>query len=104
MSFSQDTLRISSKQLKLTNLIFVEHQKYSKQIPLLKQQISNLEQINNSWLRTDSIRKLQLSHYDNTIKNQNRSIDNLNKSLKNNQNIIKYGSIVSVLTIILCLI
>lgn len=82
----------------------MEHKKFSQQIPLLEQQISNFETINNSWIRTDSIRKLQLYQSNQIIETQNRSIENLNKSLKCNKNVIKYGGAVSVITIILCLL
>ena len=103
-SFSQDTLKITSEQLRLTNVIFLEHKKFSEQVPLLQQQITNLEQINESWKQTDSIRKSQLLYCNQVIEDKNKSIEGLNKSLKRKQNLIKYGGTVSVLTIILCLL
>lgn len=103
-SFSQDTLKITSEQLRLTNVVFLEHKKFSEQIPLLQQQITNLEQINESWKQTDSIRKSQLLYCNQVIKDKNKSIEGLNKSLKRKQNLIKYGGTASVLTIILCLL
>jgi hypothetical protein len=98
-----DTLKITSEQLKTTNLIFAEHKKFSEQIPLLEQQIINLKQIDESWKRTDSIRKSQLYYYNLVIEDKNKSIEGLNKSLKRRKNTIKYGAAVSVLTIVLCL-
>ena len=103
-SFSQDTLKITSEQLRLTNVIFLEHKKFSEQVPLLRQQITNLEQINESWKQTDSIRKSQLLYCNQVIEDKNKSIEGLNKSLKIKQNLIKYGGTTSVLTIILCLL
>lgn len=103
-SFSQDTLKITSEQLRLTNVIFLEHKKFSEQVPLLQQQITNLEQINESWKQTDSIRKSQLLYCNQVIEDKNKSIKGLNKSLKRKQNLIKYGGTASVLTIILCLL
>lgn len=103
-SFSQDTLRITSEQLRLTNVIFLEHKKFSEQVPLLNQQITNLEQINESWKRTDSINQSRIVHYSQVIEDKNKSIEDLNKSLKRKQNLIKYGGTASVLTIILCLL
>lgn len=82
----------------------MEHKKFSEQIPLLNLQITNLEQINESWKRTDSIRKSQLLYYNNVIEDKNKSIKDLNKSLKRKSAVIKYGSTISVLTIILCLL
>ena len=103
-SFSQDTLKITSEQLRLTNVVFLEHKKFSEQVPLLQQQITNLEQINESWKQTDSIRKSQLLYCNQVIEDKNKSIEGLNKSLKRKQNLIKYGGTASVLTIILCLL
>lgn len=102
--YSQDTLKITSEQLRITNLIFVEHKKFSEEIPLLNQQISNLEQINKSWERTDSIRQSQLLYCNQVIEDKNKSIEGLNKSLKKKNNTIKYGGTLSVLTIVLCLL
>lgn len=95
-----DSLKITKEQLQITNVIFLEHKKFSEQIPLLKQQITNLEQINESWKQTDSIKQ---SRYNKIIEDRNKSIKDLNKSLKKKQNIIKYGSTISILTI-LCLL
>ena len=102
--FSQNTLTITSEQLKLTNAIFIEHEKFSKQIPLLEQQISNLEQINNSWQRTDSIRKQQLVYCNHIIEDKNKSIENLNKSLKRNKNLLKGSCVVGAVAVIICLL
>lgn len=102
--FSQNTLTITSEQLRLTNAIFIEHEKFSKQIPLLKQQISNLEQINNSWQQTDSIRKQQLVYCNQIIEDKNKSIENLNKSLKRNKNLLKGSCVVGALAVIICLL
>ena len=90
--------------MRLTNAIFIEHEKFSKQIPLLKQQISNLEQINNSWQQTDSIRKQQLVYCNQIIEDKNKSIENLNKSLKCNKNLLKGSCVVGALAVIICLL
>ena len=77
-AFSQNTstVTITSEQLKTTNLIFAEHQKLSETVPLLKSQITNLELINKSWEKTDSVRRVQLLYYGNIIEDKNRSIEN----------------------------
>lgn len=103
MCYSQDTLKITSEQLRITNLIFIEHKKFSEQIPLLESEIYNLEQINKSWEKTDSIRKSQILYCNQEIEERNKKIDNLNKSLNKRQNIIKYGACASVVAIVLCL-
>lgn len=103
-SQNTSTITITSEQLKTTNLIFAEHQKLSKTVPLLKSKITNLELINKSWEKTDSVRRVQLLYYGNIIEDKNRSIEGLNKSLKKKQNIIKYGAAGSCVLILLCLL
>ena len=102
LSYSQSTLTITSEQLRITNLIFNDHKRLSEQVPLLTQQISNLEHINSSWEKTDSIRKSQIVYYNQVIEDQNKSIDGLNKSLEKKRKIIKYGGVSSI--IIICLL
>lgn len=105
-SFSQSTskITITGEQLRTANLIFVEHRKLTETVPLLNKEINNLKLINKSWEKTDSLRRLQLTYYNDVIEDKNRSIEDLNKSLKRKQNIIKYGSAGSCLIIILCLL
>lgn len=102
--FSQDTLRITNEHIKIANGIFLEHKKFSEQIPLLNQQIVNLEQINKSWENTDSLKTLQLNNYYKVIESQNRSLEDLNKSLKIKKDIINYGGTIGIVAIVLCLI
>ena len=103
-SQNTSTVTITSEQLKTTNLIFAEHQMLSETVPLLKSKITNLELINKSWEKTDSIHRVQLLYYGNIIEDKNRSIEGLNKSLKKKQNIIKYGTAGSCVLILLCLL
>ena len=105
-AFSQNTstVTITGEQLKTANLIFAEHQKLSETVPLLKTKITNLELINKSWEKTDSLRRVQLLYYGNIIEDKNRSIEGLNKSLKKKQNVIKYGAAGSCVLILLCLL
>lgn len=106
MSFSQDTSKIiiTSEQLKTACLIFSEHKKLSSSVPLLNQRIENLTLINNSWERTDSLRKTQILSYKEEIDLNKRTIENLNKSLKTRKNIIKYGTAGFCVVIVLCLL
>lgn len=69
-SFSQttSTITITPEQLKTTNLIFLEHEKYTKEVPLLNKKIETLEEINKSWLHTDSIRRINEKQYNTIIK------------------------------------
>ena len=101
--YSQNIV-ITSEQLKTANLIFAEHQMLSETLPLLENKISNLELINKSWEHTDSIRKIQLSYYENILEDKSKTIEDLNKSIKRKQNTIKYGSVGSCIIIVLCLL
>ena len=81
---SQDTskITITSDQLRTANLIFAEHEEYSKIIPLLKQENANLLEINQTWIRTDSLRTVQLRQRDDQILQKERRVNELEKSLK----------------------
>lgn len=103
-SQNTSTVTITGEQLKTASLIFAEHQKLSETVPLLKTKITNLELINKSWERTDSVRRVQLLYYGNIIEDKNRSIEGLNKSLKRKQTVIKYGTAGSCVLILLCLL
>lgn len=64
-SFSQTTskITITDDQLRVANLIFVEHKKFSEEIPLLKKQIINLESLDLSWQKSDSIKSQEIQYY-----------------------------------------
>lgn len=102
--YSQNISTITIEQIKTTNLIFAEHQKLLETVPLLNKQIHNLELINESWKQSDSINRLKLLKYENIIVDNKKSIKDLNKSLKRKQDIIKYGSIASICSLVLCLL
>lgn len=99
---SQNTLTITSEQLKTTNLIFAEHKKLVTTVPLLEEQITNLNRINRSWERTDSIRKLQIDYCMKQIDERNKSIDRLEKSLNRKKKYITYSS-TCCLALLICL-
>lgn len=83
-SFSQttSTITITPEQLKTTNLIFLEHEKYTKEVPLLNKKIETLEKINKSWLHTDSIRRINEKQYNTIIKKDSIKITQLQSSRK----------------------
>lgn len=101
--YSQNTLTITSEQLKTTNLIFAEHKKLVQTVPLLEEQIANLNEINRSWERTDSIRKLQIDYCMKQIDERNKSIDGLTKSLSRKKKYITYSS-TCCLALLVCLL
>lgn len=77
-----ELVTITDKQLKTANLIFLEHEKLSKEVPLLNEKISNLEKIDSTWQHTDSIRKSNELKYIETINNNNSQIKQLKKDKK----------------------
>lgn len=103
-SFSQttSTITITPEQLKTTNLIFLEHEKYTKEVPLLNKKIETLEKINKSWLHTDSIRKINEKQYNAIIKKDSIKITQLQSSHKKYKVVTKISIIVNI--ILACLL
>src|SRR5574344_393853 len=82
LSISQtisDSIKISSEQLRTTNLIFTEHAKLSNQVLLLENQIRNLEKVDSIWLHTDSIRREQITQYEQVIQQQENKLNKIKK-------------------------
>lgn len=94
-----ELVTITDKQLKTANLIFLEHEKLSKEVPLLNEKISNLEKINSTWQHTDSIRKSNELKYIKTINNNDSKI----KQLKKDKNILLGTSFTSIALFLLSL-
>lgn len=103
-SFSQttSTITITPEQLKTTNLIFLEHKKYTKEVPLLNKKIETLEEINKSWLHTDSIRRINEKQYNTIIKKDSIKIAQLQSSHKKYKVVTKISIIVNI--ILACLL
>ena len=99
---SQDTSRITitSDQLRTANLIFAEHKEYSRLVPLIQQENTNLQTINKTWERTDSIKTSQINQQYKMIERQNENIDKLKKSIKVRNTVTG----VSLITALLCLL
>lgn len=100
--YSQDTSRITitSDQLRTANLIFAEHKEFSRLVPLIQQENANLQIINKTWERTDSIKTSQINQQYKMIEKQNENIDKLKKSIKVRNAVT--GS--SLITVVLCLL
>ena len=100
--YSQDTSRITitSNQLRTANLIFAEHKEFSRLVPLIQQENANLQIINKTWERTDSIKTSQISQQYKMIERQNENIDKLKKSIKVRNTVTG----VSLITALLCLL
>jgi hypothetical protein len=91
--------------LRTANLIFAEHKELTTIVPLLRQENTNLRVINQTWERTDSIRRYQIQRQNQIISQQELDLNRMEKSL--NQALIIGGSVtgaVVILTIVcLCL-
>ena len=94
---------ITSDQLRTANLIFAEHKEFKTLIPLLQQENQNLRIVNQSWERTDSLRRCQISQRNQIIAQQSSELDKMEKSM--NATLITTGSITgaAVIVTILCL-
>lgn len=84
-SISQTT---SADTLKAISLIFNEHEKLSKENPLLKQQISSLEELNKIYLKSDSLQRVEI----NLFKEKSANDEKIIKNLKSTQKKIIFGS------------
>ncbi len=103
-SFSQttSTITITPEQLKTTNLIFLEHEKYTKEVPLLNKKIETLEKINKTCLHTDSIRRINEKQYNTIIKKDSIKITQLQSSRKKYKVVTKISIILNI--VLACLL
>ena len=94
---------ITSDQLRTANLIFAEHRELTAIVPLLQQENTNLRTINQTWERTDSIRRYQIQRQNQIISQQELDLNRMEKSL--NQALIIGGSVTgaAVILTIVCL-
>lgn len=94
---------ITSDQLRTATLIFAEHKELTTLVPLLKQENTNLRTINQTWERTDSIRRYQIQRQNQIISQQELDLNKMEKSL--NQTLVIGGSVTgaAVIVAILCL-
>ena len=89
-SFSQTTypkiyndslIVITQQQLKLTDKIFLEHEKLLEENYLFTNQIKNLEKIKENDLKIDSLRRTQIKEYTEQIQSDKKIIDSLNSKV-----------------------
>lgn len=63
-------------------LIFVEHQKLSYENPLLKQQINSLEELNQLYVKTDSIKSIEIDNLKERVASDANKIQRLKSTQK----------------------
>ena len=68
--------------MKAISLIFNEHEKLSNENPLLKQQITSLEELNQLYVKTDSIQKKELMLYEDKVASDAKKIQQLKSTQK----------------------
>ena len=88
------TYTITAEQLKLTNMIFAEHEFLSKKVPLLEQEINDLKELNTE-CETNSL------VYQSVINDQEARIKKLNKSIKVKNTLITGTGVGFVVSLIL---
>ena len=66
----------------VTAIIFAEHEKLSKENPLLKEQINSLETLNNLWETSDSIQNIEIKELEKDNISKEKEIKQLKKSKK----------------------
>lgn len=78
--------------LKVVNIIFAEHQKLSVENPLLREKIKTLEELNQSYVESDSLYKESITHLSDSITFKNNKITKLKKKQKR----LKIGASISI--------
>ena len=53
----------------------MEHEKLSNENPLLKQQISSLEELNQLYMKSDSIQKIEVKDLTNRVESDKKTIE-----------------------------
>ena len=66
----------------LTAIILSEHQKLSNENPLLKQQINSLEELNQLYIKTDSIQKIEINTFKEKVASDEKQIQRLKSTQK----------------------
>lgn len=95
-------ITITSDQLRTANLIFAEHKELSTLCPLLQQENANLRVVNQTWERTDSIRRYQIQRQNQIISQQELDLRKMEKSL--NRTLLIGGSVTgaAIIVTIMC--
>lgn len=103
-SLSTTIFKVTGEQLRTANLIFAEHKELSQVVPLLRQENCNLQLINESWERTDSIKTAQLYNKNYIIDQQTVQIEKLQKDLNTSLKVTGTVTGISIAIAVLCLL
>jgi uncharacterized protein YlxW (UPF0749 family) len=80
VSLSQDSISVTMPQLEA--IVLLEHQKLSNENPLLKEQVSSLEKLNQLYVKTDSLQKEEIKTYKNKVASDEKQIQRLKSTQK----------------------
>lgn len=75
-------ITLDSIEVKETALIFNEHEKLSIENPLLKEQINSLEELNQLYVKTDSLQKEEIKVYQEKVVSDEKKIQHLKSTQK----------------------
>jgi hypothetical protein len=73
-------------------------------VPLLKLENTQLQEVNASWAKTDSLKTVQLSRQDQIMMQQAQDMERLEKSLKVSKTVGGTAVGVSIVVTVLCLL
>ena len=66
----------------LEAIVLLEHQKLSNENPLLKEQVSSLEKLNQLYVKSDSIQRVEIDTYKDKVASDDKKIQRLKSSQK----------------------
>lgn len=90
----QDSIvSVTASELKETNLIFIEHNKFRVENDLLNKQCINYQNIINNQIQTDSIKTIQLNFYKDKVNSLILDNNNLTNRVTKQNTILKYWKI-----------
>lgn len=72
---------ITAKQLKQTNIIFLEHRRLKERDSVMIKQIDEMDRLLAVYNNIDSINKQQLSSFKKQVEDQNKTIDDMSSKL-----------------------
>jgi len=84
---------VTASELKETNLIFIEHNKFRIENNLLKNQCINYQNIINNQVQTDSIKTIQLNSYKDKVNSLILDNSNLTNRITQQKSQLKYWKI-----------
>lgn len=84
---------MTASELKETNLIFIEHNKFRVENDLLNKQCINYQNIINNQIQTDSIKTIQLNFYKDKVNSLILDNNNLTNRVTKQNTILKYWKI-----------